>query len=177
MTKARKNSLNYGLIMGLVTVTLNVVLYVTGNYNLGSGEEANLWLSIFNIAVTVTFPLLAILKQKTDQGGFISFWEAFRSGFTVILVAAILVGAWLLVYTMALNPDYKEQLIEQTIAQMQASGQDLTEEQMDQGIAMTERFSTPWMMAGFTIVSSAFFGAIISAILGGILQKRSPESI
>lgn len=174
MQNNRQAIINFGLIQGLVGITLAVVLYATGNYNMG-GEDANLLYSILNLAVTVTFPLLAILKVKELEGGFISFGKAFSTGFQVILIAGILGAVWLLVYTTNLEPNYQEAILQRNYEQMSEQG--MTSEQIDQGIEMTKKFTTPVFMAVVAVLTSAFFGAIIALILGGILQKKDPNSI
>lgn len=176
MKEQRQILINYGLIMGLVMVAMNAVLYATGNYNLAQ-SDANVWLSIFNITVSVLFPVMGILKIKTLNGGFISFGQAFKSAFTVILFSAIIGAAWLLVYTIALEPNYQEAMIQNTYEQLEKSGQEMSEADMDNAIAMTKKFSTPWFMAGFAILTSAFFGALISLLVAAVLQKKSPEQL
>ena len=174
MQNNRQAIINFGLIQGLVSITLAVVLYATGNYNMGGGD-ANVLYSILNLAISVTFPLLAILKVKELEGGFISFGKAFSTGFQVILIAAILGAVWLLVYTTTLEPNYQEAILQNNYEQMSEQG--MTSEQMDQAIEMTKKFATPVFMAVFAVLTSAFFGAIIALILGGILQKKDPNSI
>lgn len=175
MQNNRQAIINFGLIQGLVSVTLAVVLYATGNYNMSGQGDANILYSVLNLAVSVVFPLLAILKVREIGGGFISFGKAFSTGFQVILIAAILGAVWLLVYTTTLEPNYQEVILQNNYEQMSEQG--MSSEQIDQAIEMTKRFTTPTFMAVFAVLTSAFFGAIIALILGGILQRKDPNSI
>lgn len=175
MTNKKQVVTNFGLMMGLTSLLFAVALYATGNYNLGGGSMENLYVSIINLVIVILFPVLAINKVKTLENGFIPFGRAFGTSFQVILISAIITAAWILIYTLVLETNYQEGMIEQNYEQWNASG--MSESDMDQAVEMTKKFSTPLFMGVFTILTSAFFGAIVSLILAAILQKKDPNAI
>ncbi len=166
--------MNYGLIQGLVSVGLALILYLTGNYNVG-GQDTNWVYAVLNLVIVVTFPLLAIRKARDLENGFISFGRAFSVGFQVILITAIINAVWLLVYTTSLEPGYQEVILQQNYEQMSEQG--MTTEQVDNAIEMTKRFTTPTFMSIFSILTTAFFGAIVALILAGVFQRKDPNQI
>lgn len=175
MTNRKQVVTNFGLMMGLTGLLFSVALYATGNYNLGGGSMENVYVSIINLIVVITFPVLAINKVKSLENGFISFGRAFGTSFQVILISAIITAVWILVYTMVLETNYQDAMIEANYEQWNAQG--LSESDMDNAVEMTKRFSTPVFMAVFTILTSAFFGALVSLIVAAILQKKDPNAI
>jgi len=59
-------------------------------------------------------------------------------------------------------------------AVLQMSEQNMTESQQSQALEMTKMFISPWFFATMTLVSSLFFGFIISLITGLILKRENP---
>lgn len=174
MQNRRQIVLNYGLIQGLVGVGLAIILYFTGNYNVGA-QDTNWLYGTLNLVIVVVFPLLAILKAREIGQGFIKFGAAFSMGFQVILISAILNALWLMVYTSFLDPNYQEIILQQNYEQMSEQG--MSTEQMDTAMEMTKRFTTPLFMSLFSILTQAFFGAIVNLILAGVLQRKDPNQI
>lgn len=175
MTNRKQVVTNFGLMMGLTGLLFSVALYATGNYNLGGGSMENVYVSIINLIIVILFPVLAINKVKSIENGFINFGRAFGTSFQVILISAIITALWILIYTLVLETNYQDGIIEANYEQWNAQG--LSESDMDNAVEMTKRFSTPVFMAVFTILTSAFFGAIVSLIVAAILQKKDPNAI
>jgi len=58
-------------MMGLSLVLLYGVLYALGEYNLGDQSSSNWGQMLVNFGMAVVFPLLAMLKLKSIQNGYI----------------------------------------------------------------------------------------------------------
>tara|TARA_B100001115_G_C15771910_1_gene378855 strand:- start:315 stop:842 length:528 start_codon:yes stop_codon:yes gene_type:complete len=175
MNNRRQIIWNYGLMMGLSLVLLYGVLYALGEYNLGDQSSSNWGQMLVNFGMAVVFPLLAMLKLKSIQNGYIKLGAAFSSGWQVILIASIIGSLWILVYAMILDPSYQDKIIEAAYDEWAKQG--LGDDQMEQAESFTRMFTSPFMMAGMGIVSSALIGALISLVLGLIVQKQDPSEI
>ena len=59
---------------------------------------------------------------------------------------------------------------------MEAKAGQMSQEQMDQAMSMTERFMTPvWMMVlGF--LGNAFWSAIFALVIGIFIKKKDPNA-
>lgn len=175
-TPNRQIAINYGVMYGIVSVVLVLVQYAMGDFTVNTQDQS--WaMTGLSIALGILFPVLAMVKIKKSQGGYISFGEGFKSGFTVYIISAIFVAAWMLIYTLVLEPGYQEALLDQTYSQMIESNPNMTDDQIEMGIGWTEKFTSPWILALWTIVGTALMGAIVSLILAAIVQKKQPESI
>jgi len=161
--------------MGLIGVAMSGILYATGNYNLSSGGSTNVVQGIFNLAITVVLPILAINKVKSIENGFINFGRAFGTAFQVILISSIFIAIWIYVYGTFLEPNYQEAILQSNYEQW--SEANMSEEDMDTAVEWTKKMTTPLFMGLFTILTSGFFGAIVSLILAAILQKKDPSTI
>ncbi len=172
----KKLAVNYGLLLGAAGVVISVIQYVTvEDFNMAVRDSGNGALAIAGIVLTLLFPLLALLKAKKEQGGFITFGEGFKLAFSVVIYSALINVVWILLYTLVLEPGYQEAAQEAAIEQMYEQNPDMSDDQMDQAISMMGNFTTPWMMALFGILFSAIMGAIIAVIEAAIIQKKPSE--
>lgn len=166
-------ALNYGVLLGIISVLSVVLQYVFGTYNV-SGGDGNSWIiSLASFVLGVVIIVLAVNKIKKSNGGYISFKEAFKGGFTVYIISALFVAGWMLIYTYVLEPGYQDEIINQSVQQMEEQG-GVSEEQMETAISWTRKFTSPLMLSLFSILGAAFFGGIISAIIAAILKNNKP---
>ncbi len=161
--------------MGLIGVAMSGILYAMGSYNISGGGSGSVIQGILNLVIIIGMPILAINKIKGLEGGYISFGQAFTAGFQVILISSIFVAVWIFIYGNYLNPDYQEPILQSNYEQL--SKQDMSEADMDQSMEVIKWVTTPFFLGLINILTSAFFGAIVSLILAAILQKKDPSTI
>lgn len=163
---------NYGLVYGLIAVAMAVVQYSLGDFKTSMGNNSfTIWTGL-GIAMMVGFPLAAMLKRRKEQGEQLTYGQGFKTGFTVAVIGSLFTAAWMLLYTLALEPGYQEEVINNSYQQLQQ--QNIGKEQMEASIEVTKQFTAPHFMALFTILSAAFMGAIISLILAAFTRKQPP---
>lgn len=172
----KKIAVNYGLVLGAITLLSGIVQYVLiDGYNLAVQNSGNTAFNIIGFIVLIVIPALAILKAKKEQGGFITFGEAFKLSFTAIIYSSLIGVVWVLLYTLVLEPGYQETAQEIAMEQMYEQSPNMTEEQAEQGITFMGYFTSPWILAGMTVLFSAIMGAIVSVIEAAIFQKKPAE--
>ena len=54
---------------------------------------------------------------------------------------------------------------------------EMTDEQLDMAISMTEKFMNPAIMVPVTLLMFAFIGLIWSLIIGAVVKKERPVSL
>ena len=150
----KKIALNYGLLLGLASIALSVVTYVMGVH-----LERPWWASVIGIIIMAALIVYGLKAFKQDNEGFLSLGEAIKVGLAISVIAGIL-GA---VY----NYVTREQMIEQNPT--------MTEEQMEMGLSITEKFMSPGIMSAMAIIFTLFLGFIISLISGLIMKQNRPE--
>jgi hypothetical protein len=156
------NSLNYGLILGVVLIVVSLLYYIL---------DVNLFaplMAIVNLVVTLAIVIIVMLlgtNAYRDKflGGKIAFSQCFLSGLIIGLVAFILSTIYSFIFMNYIEPGYVEEATQKLIDTYSSQ---LTEEQIDDMIGKIEKRMTP----GRQIRTSAISGVIISVIISLIVS-------
>jgi hypothetical protein len=160
---------NNGVILGVISVLVSLVLYATGNH-LPPHWSA----SLVSLIVTIACIVLATKQFKAANGGFLTWGQGVKIGVGVAIVGGLIVVVYQYLFANFIEPNYMAQILEIQNQTYLEGG--MTEEQIEAANAMTASFSSPGIMAGVGIITSAFFGFIISAITGAIMKKSEEET-
>lgn len=171
-SEGKKLAINNGVLLGVISIVPVVVQYSLGSYNVSGGEGNGIW-STLSFLVGVAIVVIAVLKLRKIQGGFMSFGEGFKLGFSVYIISSLFVALWMLVYCYSLEPGYQDELINVAMEDMDQNG-DLTEDQIETAASWTRKFTSPIILTLFSILGAAFFGGIISAIIAAIVKRNKP---
>ncbi|AZJ35734.1 DUF4199 domain-containing protein [Tenacibaculum singaporense] len=160
--------LNYGLYLGIIGVFIHLAFYASGTL-IKFG-----WLSgIIGFVAMIILIILGIKKFKTDNNGFLTFGQALKVGVGIALISAVITTVYTLIFTNVIEPDFQAQMMEVQKQTWIDAG--MTDEQIEASEAMSKKFSSPVITIPLSIVVSAFFGFIISAIGGAIMKKTEEE--
>jgi hypothetical protein len=160
---------NNGVILGVISVLVSLVLYATGNH-LPPHWSA----SVISLIFTVGCIVLATKQFKAANGGFLSWGQGVKIGVGVAIVGGLIIVVYQYLFANFIEPEYMAQMIEVQNQTYLDGG--MTEEQIEAANAMTSSFSSPGIMAGIGIITSAIFGFIISAITAAIMKKSEEET-
>jgi len=166
----KKIALNYGLLLGLASVALSVVTYVMGVH-----LERPWWASVLGIVIMAALIVYGLKAFKQDNGGFLSLGEAIKVGLAISVIAGIIGAVYNYVFVTVIEPDFVAQMMEITKEQMIEQNPDMTEEQMEMGLSITEKFMSPGIMSAMAIIFTLFLGFIISLISGLVMKQNRPE--
>lgn len=165
----KKIAMTYGLLWGLASIVMGVIMYVTDNY-----VERNWPQTIIGIVIMVAAIYLGLKAFKKDSGGYMSFGEGLKTGMAITLIAGIIGAIWFYVFVTMIEPGFQEKLLETSQTQMLEQNPNMTDEQIDTAMSMTESMTQPWILATFSIIGSLFFGFITSLILSAIQKVNRP---
>ncbi|OAB78202.1 DUF4199 domain-containing protein [Cochleicola gelatinilyticus] len=168
----KKIGVNYGLILGLISVAFSVVIWV-----LGMSAERPWWTSALSVAIMVALIVYGLKAFKAANAGFMSLGEALKTGLTISLISGLIGALFMYLFVTVIEPDFIGQILEQTERQMYEQNPNITDEQAEMGLKMTEKFTTPWMMSLFGLIGTLFFGFIISLIAGLAMKNNKPEHL
>ncbi|MAL61207.1 MAG: DUF4199 domain-containing protein [Flavobacteriaceae bacterium] len=166
----KKIALNYGLLLGLASIALSVVTYVMGVH-----LERPWWASVIGIIIMAALIVYGLKAFKQDNEGFLSLGEAIKVGLAISVIAGILGAVYNYVFVTVIEPDFVAQMMEITREQMIEQNPTMTEEQMEMGLSITEKFMSPGIMSAMAIIFTLFLGFIISLISGLIMKQNRPE--
>ena len=159
-------ALRYGLLTGLVSILFSFLLIATN-------QLGNSWLGLVSLGIAIAGIVLAQRDFRTRNGGFMSYGEGVGIGALLSLVSGLLGSTFSFAYR-AIDPGAFEQGIEQARAKMEAAGS-MSDAQIDQAIAISQKFTSGPIGFVIGIVSAAVIGTILSLIISAILKNAKPE--
>ncbi len=167
----KKIALNYGLILALLSIGISVISYVTDNH-----IDRPWWVSVLSIGVMVGVILYGLKEFKHQNSGFLSIGDALKVGLAISLIAGIIGALYNYIFVTVIEPDFVTQMLEFSREQMLEQNPDMTQDQMDMAMGISEKMMQPMIMSAIGIIMTLFFGFIISLISGLIMKVNRPEN-
>jgi len=169
--KKGNTGITYGLIAGLLMIVISLVLYLGG---------VKMFLSpvaYLSYLVIITIAVLAGLRQKKLNGGYIEFSEALKVVFSVFAIGFLMQIAFMFVLLNYIDIPFREALaqetIEATISMMKRMGvSESTIEDAMKADAGADNYSIGKMLLGYAIWCIVFF--IVSLIIAAIIKRKKP---
>lgn len=167
---SKKIILSNGFLLGLTTIAIAVIMYVTGLvYTMN-------WLAgVIGFLAMIAFIVLGIANYKKENNTYISLGQAMKIGVGVALIAGIIGAVYQYVFLNYIDTEYLSKMMEIQQQQMIEKNPNLTQEQLDMAASMGETFSSPGILFGIGIISNLFFGFII-ALIAGLAMKKTEDS-
>ncbi len=164
MKKKSSDFIGKGLILSLIIIVISLI----GGFAHIQFETWFKWLpAIIEIIIIIVF-CIQYGKQQTEG---VTFGKVFGYGFKVSLVVSVMMVIYTLLSFYVIFPEFTDLSLQQARAAMEAKGT-YTEDQIDQGMAMTKKFLQPLPLAIFAFIGSLFF-TTIAALLGAAFTKKS----
>ncbi|MCD6090116.1 MAG: DUF4199 domain-containing protein [Bacteroidales bacterium] len=163
-----KNSVNYGLIGGILMIALSVILWLTGmmeNKFLG-------YISYLILAFAMY--LGAVNWRDKSNDGWMTYGEAFKTGFFVTLIAALLGLIYSYVFFNFIDPDFIGTIMSKAEEAMLEANPSISDEDLDRALEMTSKFSSPTMLTVFGFIGTVIFGTLLSLIVAIFAKKVNP---
>ncbi len=159
-----KETLNYGIIYGLITVVFSVLTYM---FDL-TFKTWILWPSLL-LSIIVLFFLLRSYRDHYNNG-FISYGKSVGAGVIISIYAAIITAIYIYVLYAFIDPGLMDKSLAMAEEKLIAKG--LPEEAVDQALAMQAKMMKPWFTALMGIINSVFYGLILSLIVSLFVMKK-----
>lgn len=169
--KAPSPGMTYGLIAGLAIIIFNLVQYLGG-----IGWYMNP-IGFIIYAILFTVAVLAALKQKKQQGGYLEFGQALKTTFMVCVAALLLQTIFTYILFNFVDVSFKEALSQ---AAMESTEKFLKkigapERQIEEAIDRqmnSDPYSLGNVALGFSMLCVVLF--IVCLIISAIIQKKRP---
>ena len=173
MEKGKQNlGITYGAISGLVSVVLTLVFY------LGGVKWFTNPIAYAAFAIPIIFAVVAGLKQKKMNGGYLEFKEALKVVFTTFVIAALIGTVFNYVLFNIIDVPFREALTQEIAMTSQKFMQrfNVPQEEIDkqvEKILKGNSFSLGTMLLNFAY--GCIFWFIVSLIIAAIIKKKRPE--
>lgn len=161
-------AINQGLLLGLALIIFSLILYVAG-----TGPKSSLNYLTYLIIVIGMFLSMKQWRDKFNNG-FITYGNAFKHGFYVILITGILTAIWTFIFYNYIAPDEVAKIIEATEENLYKSQPNMSEEQVEMALKWSKMFVSPKIMALTGFFGNIILGVILGAILSFFIKKEKP---
>lgn len=167
--ESKKHILSYGLLLGVLSIVLGVILYATNAY-----LKPSFIFSIIGFLILITCITLGIKAFKKDNNGYLSLSDALKIGLGIALIGGIIGALWILILTKVLEPDYANQMAEVQRQTMAEKFPNMTESQMNDALEMSAKFTSSWITMAFSLIGNLFFGFLIALVAGLVMKNKNP---
>ena len=164
------NAVMYGLYVTAANIILSLIMLFTGLWKTDAA-----WIGYLSFVFLIVAIVMAIKDRRdNDNGGEIRFGQAFSTGFTVVLIAAITGAIFYYVYAAFINPEPVDHIKQGMEEGMAAQQSEMSAEEFEQAKKYSFMMVEPPMMAIWQLLMSLLLGSVVSAICASIL-KREPK--
>ncbi|MEP6948072.1 MAG: DUF4199 domain-containing protein [Ginsengibacter sp.] len=164
MEKRITSTTTKGLFIALILIIISLSTYFA-NVDVNGPVK---WVGFVIFISGVIWSVSSYGKQVKYNS---TFGNYFAHGFKVSAVVTILMIIYLAIF-IALFPDFKEKILEQTRAGMRQNDK-MTEEQITQAMEISRKFFMVGLI-GFTLLGYLIIGALAS-LVGAAITKKQPD--
>ncbi|GAA4011574.1 hypothetical protein GCM10022408_25090 [Hymenobacter fastidiosus] len=159
-------SVRYGVLTGLASVIFSFILLATG-------QESNVPLSLLGFIIWIGGVVLAHNFFKANNGGFMSYGQGLGIGTLISLISGTMGAIFRYAYLELIDPSAAQRGMDAARAKLEEQGMD--DAQVDQAVAMSQKFSTGPLGVVIAIVSAVIIGFLLSLIIAAITKRNRPE--
>lgn len=164
------SSLTSGFILAIVLIAFSLLMYFLDV----DRESKIMWLSYLILAAGLYWSVISY--RKKIPGEFLTYGQAFVSGFLTGLFASAIMAIFTYVYIQYIDTTLIDKILakaEETIINRQP---DISDEDLDTALSMTRRFTSPVMMSVFSFIGNVILSTLFSLIIA-IFAKREDNRL
>lgn len=155
-----------GVLLALVLIIYSMIIQLTG-------MSTNKLLSSFSNVFYILGIIWAHKTYKETGDGFMRYGQGLGLGVIVSGVAAIISVFFTYLYIKLIDSSMIGKMLDQARIEMEQKG--LDDDQIEQGLAMSQKFMTPEMILIMGVLGALFMGFIFSLIISAITKKKNPS--
>ncbi len=171
-TSLKKIALNYGVLLALLSIVLQVISYV-----LDVHIDRPWWLTVLQLIISVGVIVYGIKAFKISNENYLTLGQALKTGLAISLVAGVIAVVFNYIFMNYIDPDFVQKTLDFSREQMLVKNPEMTQEQIDMAMNMSAKFMSPMIMSAFAIIATLFFGFIISLFAGLVMKKNPPQHL
>jgi hypothetical protein len=159
-------ALRYGMLTGLVSILFSFGLNVM--------HQESSPLRYVSFVILIGGLVLAMNNFKQHNRGFMSYGQGMGIGAVLSAVVGAISGIFAYVYMNFIDPDMLGRITEKMRVDMEARG-GLSDEQIDQAVAMSSKFMNGPVMVGAALLGTLLIGVLLSLVISAIIKNAQPE--
>ncbi|HEX9980706.1 MAG TPA: DUF4199 domain-containing protein [Flavobacterium sp.] len=171
-----KAAMQYGILFGVIMVLEFMVGYVMDIDPITTPAYGTIINVLNYLILPATLITISCNNFKKHNSGYISFGQCLKIGVIICVIAGLIYAVFSVIFNL-IFPEFMDEILQKTREVMMEQNPDMTEEQMEMGLSIAEKFKNPLIVVPVTIVTFAFIGLIYSLIIGAIVKKDPPQSL
>jgi hypothetical protein len=160
----------FGLIYALLSVALNLVLYITSTQL--SLKYLNTALNFVIVFGSIFWGMQTVKNEIHD--GFSSYGQAFKAGILITVAASVLLTVYFFVYFSYIDVDFIDNMAAESKKQLIENG--ATEDEIEAQMKVLSYVKSPWVLNLGGFLGNFFYGLIASLILAFIVKREDPDA-
>lgn len=162
-----KIGMKYGFIGAIVLIIYGLILQISGL----AGNQALGYLNLLFLGVII---VLAHNAFKSGGDGYMSLGQGIGIGVLISVVSGVGSSIFSYIYIKFIDDSMLQMARDKALENLEAKG--MSEDQIEQAMSWTEKFTTPLMILIFGIIFTVFFGFILSLLISLFTKKSNPEA-
>jgi hypothetical protein len=158
-------ALKYGVITSVVIMVYTTIINL-------AGQSQNKGLTSLSFVFMVIGIVVAMKNFREQNKGFMSFGEGLGIGSLASAIMGLLGSTFSMLYTRFIDPTILTQALDEARASLEAKGMD--DAQIDQAMAISQKFMSPGMLFGFGVIGYLFVGFLLSLLIAAFIRKDKP---
>ncbi len=154
----------YGIYLSLLTIAGIIILYVLN-------EEQNWIISLISFLITIVVYYYGISKYKKENANLLSIKDALKVGMGMAVISGVIAAIYAVIHYGIIAPEFIDGIREKAMDDMMSQNPNMEGEALEMGTKMINMFTSKFFMATMFLISSLFFGFIISLITGAIMKN------
>lgn len=164
-------SLMYGIYLGFALILFSLILFLAEV----DFESRLKWISYLILAAGLFWAMISF--RDKHNGGFVSYGKAFGVGFWTGLFAAIISAIFTYFYVVYIDAGLVDQILLQAEESILESNPNMSDEQLEQALSITEMFTSPVMMTVWAFVGNIVVATILSLIIAIFAKRENPSAM
>lgn len=154
-----------GVMLALALIIYSMLLQVTG---MATNKALGFVTNVFYIIGIVW----AHKTYKESGDGYMTYGQGLGLGVVVAGVAGVISSLFSYLYLKFIDDSMLGEILNQSRVAMEEQG--LDDEQIEQALAMTQKFTTPEMIMIWGVLGALLMGLIFSLIISAFTKKNNP---
>lgn len=169
-------AMKYGLMLAFANIAINLVFYLLNPESMDGNWSA---MGIIQLGLTAAtgigiLIMAANIRRDQDLGGVMSYGKSLGFMMQTAIPAALIISFYTFIFFTYIAPEFFAKMLETQANQMAEKG--MSDEQIEQTIAMTKKFSNPLMMTIFGAFG-VMLQMLIFSLIGSIFTRKEPKHI
>lgn len=162
-----KNSWPYGLILALVSILINLLLYIF-DVNIFSIAFGIFSFLVMLIAIPSTFGILGgkNLRVKYSPDRVINYVDAVSTIFIILLIGLLLSSCYSYIFNNFIDPDYMKSQLAKLVEMLERYN--LPQEKIDETIANSQKN----FQIGRMLLSSCIISVVLALLISIFIRKK-----